>query len=72
MTSIWRKEFLTVKEVAKELAVSPPTAYRMIREGIIGHVVVGSGRGRIMIPRDEVVHYITSLKEEARRLTRCG
>lgn len=72
MTPIWRREFLTVKQVAKELVVSPPTAYRMIREGIIGHVVVGSGRGRIMVPQDEVKHYIESLKNEARRLSHCG
>jgi excisionase family DNA binding protein len=67
--SLWKKEFLSAQEVARKLHLSRDSVYRMINEGVIGHVTVGAGRGRIMVPLDEVDHYIESLKAEARKLS---
>lgn len=67
MGTQWKKEFMTVKEVASELYLSRATVYRMISDGVIAHVTIGAGRGRIRVPRDEIRHYIDSLKAEARR-----
>lgn len=66
-TTQWKKEFMTVKEVATELHLSRATVYRMISDGVIAHVTIGAGRGRIRVPRDEIQHYIASLKAEARK-----
>jgi excisionase family DNA binding protein len=71
--SLWKKEFLSAQEVARKLHLSRATVYRLINEGVIGHATVGAVRGRIMVPVDEVDHYIKSLKAEARKLSRsCG
>lgn len=67
MGTQWKKEFMTVQEVAHELHLARATVYRMIGDGVIASVKIGSGRGRIRVPRDEVKHYIESLKREARR-----
>lgn len=65
--SQWKREFMTVNEVAAALYLSRATIYRMIHNGVIAHVTIGAGRGRIRIPRDEITHYIKSLKAEARK-----
>lgn len=71
MSSDWRKDALTVREAAQALFVSTPTVYRMIRDGILkpAPIPLGTGRGVTVIPREEIDHYINSLKESARRLT---
>lgn len=72
MTSHWRKDAFTPKEVSRLLHVSLSTVYRMINAGILmpAENTLGSGtvRGRL-IPRSEVDHYIESLKTSARRNT---
>lgn len=62
-----KEEFLTVRECARLLNVSVPTAYRMIRAKTLPHTKVGEGRGLILVARPEVTHYIESLKIAARR-----
>lgn len=69
MTSNWRKDALTVREAAQALFCSTPTVYRMIRDGILkpAPIPLGTGRGVTVIPREEIDHYIRSLKESSRR-----
>lgn len=69
--SSWRRDVYTVAETAVVLHVSIPTVYRMIRHGILHPSVqrLGSGHRGMVVPREEIEHYIDSLKASARRLT---
>ena len=46
-----QREYLTVAEVAAELACSEPTVRRRIRDGEIPAVQLGGARSGIRIPR---------------------
>lgn len=71
VSSTWRRDIYTVAETATVLHVSVPTVYRMIRHGILQPSIekLGTGRRGMVIPREEIEHYIESLKASARRLT---
>lgn len=68
MDSKWRNDVFTTKEAAMMLHVSIPTLYRMIRAGILtpADTKLNAGGSRV-IPREEIEHYIESLKASARR-----
>lgn len=65
----WRKDVLTVKEASMMLHVSISTVRRMIRDNILhaSSMKMGVGRGTTVVPREEIEHYIESLKSAARR-----
>lgn len=71
VNSSWRKDVYTVREAASVLYVSVPTVYRMIRAEILkpSDTPIGTGARGMVIPREEIEHYIDSLKASARRLT---
>lgn len=50
-------EIITVKEIAKYLRLSLPTVYRLVRNGTIPHVKIGS---RYLIPRDTFLSWVAS------------
>lgn len=61
------KGFLTAAEVARRLHLSRPTVYRMLRNGHIGHTRIGSGEGRMLIPKEEIDRLTEEFRTEAMR-----
>ena len=47
-------KYLSVRETANLLQVSPASVYGMVGRGILRHVRVGSGRGVIRIPESAI------------------
>ena len=58
--------YLTVKQVAEQLAVSPTTIYDLCREGQLASVRVGCGRGTIRITRVALDRYLQRGASRAR------
>ena len=48
-------EMITVREIAKYLRVSLPSAYKLVNTGTIPHVKVGN---RYIIPRDAFLFWL--------------
>ncbi|MDO4515128.1 MAG: helix-turn-helix domain-containing protein [Lachnospiraceae bacterium] len=48
-------EMITVREIAKYLRVSLPSAYKLVNAGTIPHVIVGN---RYIIPRDAFFFWV--------------
>lgn len=48
-------EMITVREIARYLRISPPTAYKLVNSGQIPHVKVGC---RLIIPRFAFVTWL--------------
>jgi len=71
VNSSWRKDVYTAREAAPILHVSVATVYRMIQAGVLipSPTTIGAGNRGLVIPREEIEHYIESLKQSARRLT---
>jgi excisionase family DNA binding protein len=71
VNSSWRKDVYTAREAAPILHVSVATVYRMIRAGVLqpSDTLHRTGHRGYVIPREEIEHYISSLKQSARRLT---
>jgi len=68
-----RQQMLSVEQAANLLRVSRSTAYRMVRDGVISADVEPSHTGNrrtLRVAKGEVGRYLTSLKEQARRLSR--
>lgn len=51
-------DYLTVKQAAELLTVSPTTVYDLCREGLLSHVRIGCGRGTIRITRAALDRYV--------------
>ena len=49
--------FLTREESAEILRVSTPTLDKLLREGDIRYRRVGGKRGRVLIPRSEILKF---------------
>lgn len=48
-------DMITVREIAKYMRISLPTAYKLINSGAISHVRVGC---RYIIPREAFFHWM--------------
>lgn len=48
-------EMITIKEIAKFLRISLPSAYKLINTGAVPHVKVGH---RYIIPREGFLHWM--------------
>jgi excisionase family DNA binding protein len=57
------EKFLSVREVARRLNVSPPTVYRRIAEGELPAFRVGEGRGPIRISERELTEWLYRAEE---------
>jgi excisionase family DNA binding protein len=67
------RQMLSVEQAAALIRVSRSTAYRMVRAGVIAADATPSHTGNrrtLRIAKAEVCRYLTSLKEQARRLSR--
>lgn len=62
-----KTEFLTSKEVAEILRVTPATVMNMIKRGQLRGKKVGAGgvSSPWRIPREDVIEYIGSIREES-------
>jgi excisionase family DNA binding protein len=67
MEELTKIEFLTSKEVAEVLRVTPATVMNMIRRGQLRGKKVGAGgvSSPWRIPKEDVIEYVESIKEES-------
>ena len=63
-TADHQREYLTVAEVAAELACSEPTVRRRIREGAIPAVQLGNAGSGVRIPRAGLQAWLWSQPNE--------
>ena len=57
--------FLTVKQVAERLVLSPAAVYQLCNSGQLAHVRIGLGRGRIRIDEKALEEYLRAGQVEA-------
>lgn len=67
MEELTRTEFLTSKEVAEILRVTPATVMNMIKRGQLRGKKVGSGgvSSPWRIPKKDVIEYVESIEEKS-------
>jgi excisionase family DNA binding protein len=63
--------FLTLDDVAEELATSPAQLYALVRSGALEAIKIG-GRGQWRVERDRLEAYIVKCYSETERLVRAG
>ena len=56
--------FLTVREVADRLKVSPGCVYALVTRTELPHLRIGLGRGTIRIREDDLERYLTARHHE--------
>src|SRR5262249_10205859 len=49
---------MTVRDVAHRLSASPELVYKLCREGALGHLRLGTGRGAIRITEGDLAAYL--------------
>lgn len=65
-------EWLTPKQVARSLLISPSLVYRLLSEGRIRHMRVGSnGRGAIRVLKSDLDQFVEEQMREQDRLRMC-
>jgi excisionase family DNA binding protein len=72
MTAIQEKQetrFLTVREAAAALRVSPAHIYRLIDRRVVPAVRVGDGAGPLRIDRDELEAWLHEQSQPSERRT---
>ncbi len=63
--------FLTLDDVAEELATSRAQIYALVRSGALEAIKIG-GRGQWRVERDRLEAYIAQCYAETERLVRAG
>jgi excisionase family DNA binding protein len=61
-----RPRFLTLDDVAEELATSRNQVYALVRQGELGGIKIG-GRGQWRVGRDDLETYIAKVYDETRQ-----
>jgi excisionase family DNA binding protein len=62
--------FLTIREMAKRLAIAPSTAYALVQSGKIASHRIGIGRGAIRIDEQDLKDFLGSCRSSPRPETR--
>ncbi|MCA9028949.1 MAG: helix-turn-helix domain-containing protein [Planctomycetaceae bacterium] len=57
--------FLTVREVAERLKISPSCVYQLVESGKLAHHRIGTGRGAIRISEDDLNNFLSATRKEA-------
>lgn len=59
-------QFLTVKQAARFLNVSPSCVSRLYKTGTLSHVRFGNGRGAVRIARNDLLAFVRGCRVEKR------